>query len=467
MAIAGVTMVTKQVLDGASSIHDYGTRIRNGALTITDEIERCFAEIEKRNDELNIVTRCLHERAEKRAKVLEEELNSGSDRGLMHGVPIAVKDIFAISGHSPSAGSCSPIRFGNQESTVIKKLEASGAIILGVLNLDEFAAGGTGSNAWYGRCKNPLDRRRMTGGSSSGSAAAVSAGFCLATIGSDAGGSIRIPAAFCGVCGLKPTYGRVSRFGSIPRTWSMDCIGPLTTNIEDLGIALEAISGHDVHDTTSVPENDFTWRVREIDDVPRIGYLAQITDYGEDYSHYGKVLESLEQAGYQLKIKDLHKLDTYTEYHQRIVKSEAAAFHRAVLEEEVSNVSIETQDVLKPGGQILAIDYLQALTQRDSLLAEFLDQVLNDVDVLVLPVSYEEAPVYESGATKDADLINQEFARASIFTRFVNFLGLPAVSLPVGIGSAGMPTAVQLIARPFDELRMLNIALQMESLFAD
>tara|TARA_Y100001934_G_C12354109_1_gene777111 strand:- start:1391 stop:2770 length:1380 start_codon:yes stop_codon:yes gene_type:complete len=451
--------------DAPSSIREYSAQIREGILSITNTVESYLSEIEKRNDELNIVIRCFQDEAQRKAESLQEELLQGHDRGPMHGVPIGVKDIFTMSGYLPSAGSGATISCGDQEATVIRKLEASGAIILGTLNLDEFAAGGTGVNAWYGRCKNPLDRRRITGGSSSGSAAAVSAEFCLATIGSDAGGSIRIPAAFCGVHGLKPSYGRVSGFGAVPRTWSMDCIGPLASNTEDLGIVLEIISGHDTLDPSSQSNSDFTWARFDRGEPPRIGFLAGNRSDDEYFHHYEQVLESLKQAGYPLIHKSLDKLDVYTEYHQRIVKSEAAAFHRAVLERKDSNASPETQGFLRPGMQIPAIDYLQAQTQRDSLLNEFLNQVLNDIDVLVLPVSYEEAPIYETNGAKDVETINKEFARASIFTRFVNFLGLPAVSLPSGVGASGMPTAVQLIARPFDELSMLNIALAMEAVF--
>ena len=430
-----------------------------------DAVESYFTEIEKRNDDLNIVIQCFNNSAYKRAESLEKELREGQDRGPMHGVPIGVKDIFAMTGHLPSAGSGAAIGCGDREATVIKKLEASGAIILGVLNLDEFAAGGTGVNPWFGRCKNPLDERRITGGSSSGSAAAVSANFSLATIGSDAGGSIRIPAAFCGVCGLKPTYGRVSRFGAVPRTWSMDCIGPLASNIEDLGLVLEAISGYDPQDRSSDVDSDFTWTRYELDEMPRVGFLPDSAKNGPYLSHYSRVIESLQKAGYPLTPKPLDKLDTYTDYHQRIVKSEAATFHRVVLEGTKSYASPEVEGTLRPGMQIPAMDYLQAQTACENLLKEFLDQVLNDVDVLVLPVSYEEAPIYDTDTVMNADTLNEEFAKASIFTRFVNFLGLPAVSFPTGVGTAGMPTAVQLIARPFDELSMLNIALQMEQLF--
>ena len=453
------------MLNLPSSIQQYGMQIRQGERRIMDVVESYFTEIEKRNDDLNIVIQCFKDSAYKKAASLEKELGQGRDRGSMHGVPIGVKDIFAMTGYLPSAGSGAAISCGDQEATVIKKLEASGAIILGVLNLDEFAAGGTGVNAWFGRCKNPLDERRITGGSSSGSAAAISAKFSLATIGSDAGGSIRIPAAFCGVCGLKPTYGRVSRFGAVPRTWSMDCIGPLASNIEDLGIVLEAISGHDAQDRSSNVNSEFMWTRHELGKMPRVGFLPESAEYGQDLGQYGRVLESLRNAGCPLVPKPIDKLDTYTDYHQRIVKSEAATFHRAVLEGTNSCASPEVEGTLRPGMQIPAMDYLQAQTDCDNLLKEFLDHVLNDVDVLVLPVSYEEAPIYDADAVMNADTLNKEFAKASIFTRFVNFLGLPAVSFPTGVGAAGMPTAVQLIARPFDELSMLNSALQMEQLF--
>lgn len=452
--------------DKPSSIRQYGVQIREGRLQIADVVENYLKKIKERNDELNIVVKSFDDEAQSAAEALEGELRQGKDRGPMHGVPIAVKDIFSMAGCVPTAGSGAEIRCGDNEAAVVRRLKASGAIILGALNLDEFAAGGTGANLWHGRCKNPFDPRRITGGSSSGSAAAVSAGFCLATIGSDAGGSIRIPAAFCGVYGLKPTYGRVGRSGAVPRTWSMDCIGPLASSIDDLGIVLAAISGFDANDPTSQRESDFIWTQHDYDKLPRVGVLSGNGGCHIPLAHYHRVVHSMEQSGYPLMPKSLDKLDLYTEYHQRVVKSEAATYHRAVLWGKDATVAPETVAALSSGMQVSALDYLEAQTQRDFLLQEFLDEILNDVEVLVLPVSYEEAPIYQEGTSRDAETINREFAKASIFTRFVNFLGLPAVSIPSGFGPSGLPTAVQLIAKPFEEATMLNIAAGMNSVFS-
>ena len=183
-------------------------------------------------------------------------------------------------------------------------------------------------------------------------------------------------------------------------------------------------------------------------------------------AHYERALTSIEQSGFPLIPKSLDKLDLYTEYHQRVVKSEAATYHRAVLRGKDSTVAPETVAALRSGMQISAMDYLEAQTQRELLLQEFVGLVMDDVEVLVLPVSYEEAPIYHEKISRDAELINHEFARASIFTRFANFLGLPAVSLPAGLGPSGLPTAVQLIAKPFEEATMLSIASEMESIFS-
>ena len=453
------------MLQDPSSIQQFGTQIREGKLQITDAVEHYLNKVNERNTELNIVVKGFDDEARNRAEALDEELRQGKDRGPMHGVPVAVKDIFAMTGCLPAAGSGAEIKCGNKDAAVIRKLKASGAIILGTLNLDEFAAGGTGVNLWFGRCKNPLDPRRITGGSSSGSAAAVSAGFCLASIGSDAGGSIRIPAAFCGVYGLKPTYGRVGRSGAVPRTWSMDCIGPLASSVDDLGIVLAAISGFDDDDPTSRRDSDFIWTRQSFDNLPQIGVLSDKSGGHMPLASYERAVRSIEQSGFPLIPKSLDKLDLYTEYHQRVVKSEAATYHRAVLRGKDSTVAPETVAALRAGMQISAMEYLEAQTHRELLLQEFLDLAMNDVEVLVLPVSYEEAPIYHEKTSRDAEMINQEFAKASIFTRFVNFLGLPAVSLPTGLGPSGLPTAVQLIAKPFEEATMLSIASEMESVF--
>jgi aspartyl-tRNA(Asn)/glutamyl-tRNA(Gln) amidotransferase subunit A len=446
-----------------SSISDFGNAIRAKKFNIAEAVESRFSVIDKTNDELNIFLTLFRERAEIKAKMLDRELFNGHDRGPLHGLPIAVKDIFAMSGYSPTAGSNGIVEFGHSSATVIERLEQAGAIILGTLNLDEYAAGGTGTNAWHGRCKNPCDPSCITGGSSSGSAAAVSAGFCLTTLGSDAGGSIRIPAAFCGVFGLKPTYGRVSRFGAVPRTWSMDCIGPIATNIEDLGLIFEVISGHDRLDATSSQQEKFVWLEQRSERQPRLALLSQPERYQKNLKQYRKTLLTFESHDCKLIEIEISKLKLYTEYHQRIVKSEAAAFHRKALTGEAPALSFEAESVIKGGADILAINYLQALSERGNLLREFVQLVFVDADVLVLPVSLEEAPYYQPITEKSANEIDEEFFAASIFTRFVNFLGLPAVTLPTGIGQNGMPTAIQLIAPPFNELMMLNLTIELQS----
>ena len=449
--------------ENPSSISDFGNAIRANKFNIVEAVESRFSAINKKNDELNIFLTLFQQQAEIKAKMLDQELVTGHDRGPLHGLPIAVKDIFAMPDYSPTGGSNGIVEFGRDVATVIERLEHAGAIILGTLNLDEYAAGGTGANAWHGRCKNPFDPSRITGGSSSGSAAAVSAGVCLATLGSDAGGSIRIPAAFCGVFGLKPTYGRVSRFGAVPRTWSMDCIGPIANNIKDLGLIFEVISGHDRFDATSSQQEKFVWLEQRFERQPRLALLSHPERYQKNLKHYRKTLLTFERHDCKLIEIEIPKLNLYTDYHQRIVKSEAAAFHRKALVGEAPALSFEAESVIKDGADILAINYLQALSERGNLLREFMQLVFADADVLVLPVSLEEAPNYQPTTGKSSNEVDEEFFAASIFTRFANFLGLPAVTLPTGTGENGMPTAVQVIAPPFKELMMLNLAIELQS----
>ena len=235
-----------------SSIQQFGTQIREGKLQIADAVEHYLNKVNERNTELNIVVKGFDDEARNRAEALDEELRQGKDRGPMHGVPIAVKDIFAMTGCVPAAGSGAEIRWGDEEAAVIRKLKASGAIILGTLNLDEFAMGSTNENSAYGSCANPWNLNHCPGGSSGGSAAAVSGQLTPITIGTDTGGSIRQPASFTGTVGLKPTYGSCSRYGIVAFASSLDQAGPMAQNVKDCALLHEVISSYDPKDSTSI-----------------------------------------------------------------------------------------------------------------------------------------------------------------------------------------------------------------------
>jgi aspartyl-tRNA(Asn)/glutamyl-tRNA(Gln) amidotransferase subunit A len=348
----------------------------------------------------------------------------------------------------------------------LKKLETAGAIILGSLNLDELAAGGSGDNARFGRCHNPWNPTHNTGGSSGGSAAAVAAGLCFASLGSDAGGSIRIPAAFCGVVGLKPSYGRVSRFGALARTWSMDCIGPLARSSGDASIVFNAILGQDPLDASSVHSEAVSWLMPERGRLPRIGLLDDDTtrQHAAVDPNYSNATHLLANAGYVLQPTTIADLERYTRMQQIVVKSEGAAMHRQALLGPDSAMSHTVRSVIEGGLEIPAVDYIEALSLRSELLRSFIDSALGEDDMLLMPVSLPSAPLFTASDSLQGAEIDRAFSKTATMTRFANYLGLPAISVPSGIAANGLPTAIQLVARPFSESLLLSTAAHFESL---
>ncbi len=453
---------------GSGSLSELSEQLRSGEISCHDVTVAALQRIHQRNPELNCFLNVFDDTATEHARELDRELINKKWRGPLHGVPIAIKDIFDFPGHMASAGSALPRDESGEHATLLRKLNAAGAVIVGTLNLDELAAGGSGDNLYFGRCKNPWNLANITGGSSGGSAAAVAAGLVYAAIGSDAGGSIRIPAAFCGVVGLKPSYGRVSRFGAIARTWSMDCIGPLTRTSQDAAIVLNATLGKDSLDATSVQSKsvDCTMPATVADKLPKIGVLdfAHDGQYAQTDANFSAATDLLGNAGYKLLPVTIPNLDLYTDLQQVIVKSEGAAMHGRALRENDSRMSHAVRSVIEGGLLIPAVRYIEALALRSSLLQSFVENVLAAVDVLLLPVSMPSAPIFARQNDLQASEIDQQFSRMATLTRFANYLGVPAISLPSGVNADRMPTAVQLVGRPFEESLLLKIATHYETL---
>ena len=451
------------------SLAEVSTRIQSGETSSETVTRLLLQRIHEHNPKINCFLEVFDEAALRLAQQLDRELSNGNWRGALHGMPVAVKDIFDFPGHNASAGS-SLARDAAVAShaTLLRKLEAAGAIIIGVLNLDELAAGGTGDNAHFGRCKNPWNLAHISGGSSSGSAAAVSAGLCYASIGSDAGGSIRIPAAFCGVVGLKPSYGRVSRHGAMARTWSMDCIGPLARNCNDAAIVFNAILGQDPRDASSVRSDPVICQAPAVQtaSLPIIGVFEKHADSSAAPSdpNYDHALKLLENAGYALPSCAVPDLELYTEMQQVLVKSEGAAMHGRALRNGDPKLSYAVRSVIEGGLDIPAVRYIEALSLRPGLVQSFIETVLGEADLLLMPVSLPSAPPFSPQDELEARDIDLAFSQMATMTRFANYLGLPAISIPSGCDSNGLPTAIQLVGRPFEESLLLSTAAHFESL---
>ena len=398
------------------------------------------------------------------AAVLEREAAAGAWRGPLHGVPLAHKDLFLIPGLPTSCGTRTPDYFvGAPPCTAVARLQAAGALTLGKLNMTELALGPFGDNAHHGDVQNPWRIGHVSGGSSSGSGAAVAAGLAAGALGTDTGGSIRLPAAACGVVGLKPTYGRVSRAGVMPLSWSYDHVGPLARTVRDAALMLATIAGTDPLDATTSrqPVPDYVAALDGSVAGLRIGVAGGFYADGLDATVTAALAEAVTAlGGLGARVEPLAVPDPgpiVSGSSNVMVRAESAAIHSRLLKERPGELQPAVRDRMAPGLTVTAYDYLQGQRLRAQLTREFIDAVFSRVDVLATPTIPEPAPALahvKAGATAD---VIARMGRFSRLTRPFNALGLPALSLPCGAAPDGRPLALQLVGRPFDEATLLRL----------
>jgi aspartyl-tRNA(Asn)/glutamyl-tRNA(Gln) amidotransferase subunit A len=388
---------------------------------------------------------------------------------LLLGIPIALKDNICTRGIRTTAGSRILRDFvPPEDATVARKLGRAGAILLGKTNMNEFAYGITGNNAHYGPAHNPWALDRMTGGSSAGSTAAVAAGLCVASVGTDTGGSVRIPSAFCGIVGIKPTFGRVSVFGTIPLAPSFDHVGPIARSVPDGAILLGLLAGRDPLDPTSS-------RQRVEDFRGALAKPLQTFHLGRPHEHFWEKLDSEVRRAAETALRDFEKngaavrevslphLKESLEAATDISLAESLHTHKAAgyFPDRAGEYSEEVRLRIEAGGSVPAIRYLEAFDTRKKMLAEF-DAAFRDVDAIVAPTVPFPAPPMGAEYVE----INDEriSVRAAVvgMNRPPNFTGLPAISIPCGFTHEGLPIGLQLIGRAFDETTLLRIAYSYE-----
>jgi aspartyl-tRNA(Asn)/glutamyl-tRNA(Gln) amidotransferase subunit A len=357
-----------------------------------------------------------------------------------------------LAAHPPAAAHAAAVR----------RLLERGAMVIGKTVCDEFFFSVTGANAHYGTPVNPRAPDRLPGGSSSGSAASTAAGACDFALGSDTGGSIRLPAACCGVVGLKPTYGRVSRAGVMPLSWSMDHLGPLTRTVADTAMLLEIIAGHDPHDATSSRRGvPYYQRLLESPiaglrvGVPENFYFDGITPEMEAAVRAAaEVLAGLSALVAPIRVPDPRAL---ADIGNVISRSESAALHERLARDRPHELQPAVRARLEIGFHISAHDYLQALRLRSRLAREFIAEVFAEVDALVVPVIPEPAPALEAVKSGSVDDVVGRMGQFSRLTRPFNTLGLPALTVPCGFSSDRRPLALQIVGRAFDEATTLRL----------
>jgi len=398
------------------------------------------------------------------ARAAEAELMAGRAVGPLHGVPWAPKDLYSTKGVRTTGGSkILGDSVPSADATVVARLAGAGAILLGKLNMHEFAYGPEGLNAHYGDTRNPwgMDAHRIAGGSSSGSGAAVAAGLVPGSLGSDTGGSIRIPASLCGITGLKPTYGRASRAGVLPLAWSMDHVGPMTRSARDCALMLSAIAGYDPADpTTSVlPVPDYG--VALTGDVKglRVGLLrAHFTDIAapDVRAAVEAAAKQLERAGAVVDEVNLIQVAHVGSASAAIVASEALAYHAAWMRSRPQDYQPDVRERLRMGAFINGTHYVRAQQVR-ALVTREVDEALARRDVLLAPASPITAPVLGERETTLGDGPSEVRSALLRCARPFNFSGHPACAAPGGFTAGGLPIGLQVVGRPFDEATVLRV----------
>ncbi|CAI7998168.1 Glutamyl-tRNA(Gln) amidotransferase subunit A [Geodia barretti] len=433
--------------------------MRKGELSPVELTRACLDRIADTDDRLNSFILLLADDALEQARVAESEMLRGEYRGPMHGIPFALKDLYDTAGIRTTSGSRVDIeRVPTEDATTTARLKDAGGILLGKLAMHEFALGGPDWTTPFEPARNPWNLAHITGGSSSGSGSAVASGQALGALGSCTGGSIRGPASLCGIVGLKPTYGRVSRYGVVTLSWSQDHAGPMTWTVEDTAYMLQAIAGHDPKDPTSskAPVPDYSRSLREDIRGVRLG-LPRHYFFDPDPSVSPEVVATVEKAiaeleslGATVQEVSLPSLDYVRAANSVIMVSEAYAYHEPNLKSRPQEFGEIVRGRFRVGGMMSAADYLQAQRVRTWARREFAE-VMQNVDLLVTPTMTQPAPAFEGYDPSST-------ARGRSFTAPFNATGLPAISVPCGFTESGLPVGMQFAGKPFDEPGVIQAA---------
>jgi aspartyl-tRNA(Asn)/glutamyl-tRNA(Gln) amidotransferase subunit A len=439
--------------------------VRSGDVTSVALLEACWKRMEALNPTLNAVIWTDREDAFAHARAADAAVRNKAKTGPLHGVPMMHKDMYYQAGKLSTCGSALRRDFrADYSATVIERMAAAGAYAFGGLNMAEFAQNPTGHNKTFGDCHNPWNPPFITGGSSSGSGASVAGRFNYMALGSDTGGSIRLPASANGVSGLKPTQTRVSRFGVMPLSFTHDNVGPLARTAKDCARVMSVIAGHDPRDPTSAREAVPDYEAALTGDLTgtRIGVPTNVFFDGADAPVTAAVeaaLDVLKARGASIVRLHLPVMDAVLTYGGIVSRCEAATIHAEWMRTDPQAYGAHISARMFPGYAIPAAYYIEALSRRGPVLRAFAADVFAKVDLLVTPSIKTNLPTLEE---TDIDHgppgTETKFMAVSINTRPFNYLGLPAISIPCGFDPNGLPIGLQIAGRPFAEARVLKAA---------
>lgn len=436
------------------SLAEVSDLVRRRKLSPVALIQSCLKRIEALNPTLNAFITVTAEAALQRAKELESELQQGRWRGPLHGVPIALKDLFDTEGvRTTAASAVYRDRVPAEDAEVVRRLKTAGAIILGKLNMDEFAFSFTSETSYFGPVRNPWKLSHTPGGSSGGSAAAVAAGLCYAALGSDTGGSVRQPAAFCNITGFKPSYGLISTRGVLPLAASLDHVGPMTRTVRDTALVLQSIAGHDPEDPGSarmeIPDFD---KALAQDIKRRRGGIARSLFFNDLHPEVAsameaglRVLETLTQGQCEVRLPDTDNTP--------VLIAEAYAWHEALLAKSRAQYHPRTVYWLERGGEITMPQYVRARQKMERLRRDA-ERVFDEVDFVVTPTVPQPAIPLQEGREPDIVLLRNAIP--------FNLLDLPTVTVPAGFTSEGLPVGMQISGPRGSDARVLALAHAFE-----
>lgn len=449
-------------------LHDLSVGIGSGTISPVECVKQSIEEIERRNGHLQAFLSVDAEAALAEARQAEMEIQRDGPRSPVHGIPFGVKDLFAVRGQQRTCGSrVYPPEICSEDAHVVQRLRTAGAIFVGMTSLNEFAYGPTGINAVSASPRNPWDDERACGGSSSGSGCAVAAGLVPAALGTDTGGSVRVPAALCGVTGLKPSFGLTSRAGIQPLCATYDHPGPLARTAQDCGLILHAMAGADRHDPTTWNRPVFRMPDRGVGEVLqdcRIGVLetyfrGEVTD--EVASVFDAAVSELAGLGCALSAVNLPGLERGLENWNTICLAEAYHVHAQRVRDHHDDLSPDVSSRLLLGRDISAESYLDACRQREVILSS-MAKTMDDYDFLITPTTLLPAISIKTGEFASGHRSVNGSQMLGKLTRLANQTGQPAISVPCGFTSGGLPVGLQIIGRWFEDSALVRLAMSYQ-----